>query len=257
MKAADVQWRHRRTNMNVKHVSAGIALALVLGTGYFPATAEAVGGAVRGTTSAVAHGGLGNRAHGSLDAAARGSAAAELPRRQGQIGRNDATVPNGLSIRKSTAQAAEASVDRAEMAADATRDGVRETASTTRERAGQARETANSNADAVRQDGTRRAEASVRQTNQVGGRVATRARESAASTERPNAPATPVGAVVGLGGDVAADASADRSGVRAASGGNFSAEANGHSAGNVEASAGTSAALQAEASADTPQQSDR
>jgi hypothetical protein len=249
--------------MNVKHVSAGITLALVLGTGYFPATADAVGGAVRGTTGTIAHGGpvhggLGNRAHGSLDAAVRGSAAAELPARQdapGQIERDDATVRDGLSARQSAAQAAEASVDRTEKASDATRDGVRETAGTTRERAGQGRDAASSNAGAVRQDGTRRADASVRQTNEAGGRIATRARQSAASTERPSAPATPVGAVVGVGGDVAADASADRSGVQAASGGNSSAEANSHSAGSVETSARASAAFQAEVSADTSPQS--
>lgn len=212
--------------MNVKHVSAGITLALVLGTGFFPATADAVGGAVRGATGAIAHGGLGNRAHGSMDAAARGSAAAELSGRQvprGQIGRDD----------------------------------VRENAGTTRERAGEAREAASSNADTVRQDGTRQAEVSVRQSNEVGGHIATRARDSAASIERPNAPGTPVGAVAGLGGDVAADASADRSGVGAASRQNSFAESHGHFADGVEVSAEASTAFQAEASAETPPQSAR
>jgi hypothetical protein len=212
--------------MNVKHVSAGTTLALVLGTGYFPATADAVGGAVRGATGAIAHGGLGNRAHGSMDAAARGSAAAELSGRRvprGQIGRDD----------------------------------VRETAGTTRESAGEAREAASSNADAVRQQGTTRAEASVRQADEAGGRIATRAQESAASTERPNSSGTPVGALAGLGGDVAADASADRSGVGAASRQNSFAESHGHFSDGVEVSAEASTAFQAEASAETPPRSAR
>ncbi|HUG99539.1 MAG TPA: hypothetical protein VMQ83_10230 [Gammaproteobacteria bacterium] len=205
--------------MNSKLLSASIVFGLMIGSAS-PLQAQAVPGAVNGVTGGFAQGNLGSAAHGRLDGAVGGSAAAGLPER-----------PQATDTAKARAsQAGDAAGERAERTSDS----------------------AGSRSDAAGARASLLADGSVSKAVGVAGRAADRADDARPEPDRPERPERPVDAELGVIAATQGNAGADHSGARADARGAPSVSASGSAPRGAEVSAEMSGTAAVAAEADSP-----
>lgn len=202
--------------MNGKLLSASIVFGLMIGSAS-PLQAQAVPGAVNGATGGFAQGNLGSAAHGRLDGAVGGSAAAGLPER-----------PQATDTAKARAsQAGDAAGERAERTSDS----------------------AGSRSDAAGARASLLADGSVSKAVGVAGRASDRADDARPEPDRPE---RPVDAELGVIAATQGNAGADHSGARADARGAPSVSASGSAPRGAEVSAEMSGTAAVAAEADSP-----